>query len=134
MPEARLTFRRIGKDRSCWRGPRSLCLLHSDQLRGPARCTSPSEPECRARGPRGRAAVPRPLRHLAQLPPRRSSPASSDPRFLIPRLPPSSSRPLLGPASPGPEQHAGAVGTWSRSCGLPGAPGRSPEPYSCCSS
>ena len=26
-----------GKDRSCWRGPRSVCLLHSDQLRGPAR-------------------------------------------------------------------------------------------------
>ena len=102
-------------------------LLHSNQLRGPARCASPSEPECRASGPRGRAAVPRPLRHLARLPPRRSSPAPSDPRFLIPRLPPSSSRPLLGPASPGPERHAGAVGTWSRSCRLQGAPGRTPE-------
>ena len=116
------------------RGPRSVCLLHSDQLRGPASCASLSEPGCRARGPRGRSAVPRPLWHLAQLPPRRSSPAPSDPRFLIPRLPPSSSRPLLGPASPGPERHAGVVDTWSTSFGLPGAPGRSPEPPSCCSS
>ena len=73
MLEARLTFRRMGRTAPAGGGPgASVCstLTSSEGQRAERR-----QPGCRARGPRGSPAVPRPLRLLAQLLPRGSSPA-----------------------------------------------------------
>lgn len=136
--EARLTFRWMGKDRSCWRGPSSVCSTLTS-----------SEVESTTRASALRIAIwarvqgPRPLgKGSSSAPPSAPRTTSTsgelarapDPPLLAPRRPPPSSRPGPGRALRGPVRRAGAADTWSGSRGIPGSPGPSPQPHSCCSS
>lgn len=138
MAGARLTFRWMGKDRSCWRGPSSVCsTLTSSEVESTTRASALRIAiRARVQGPRSRGkgsnsappSAPRTTSSSGELV------RSAVPRFLVPTPPPRSSRQGPGRARGGPERRAGAVDTWSGSRGFPGAPGLSPQPHSCCSS
>lgn len=95
--------------------------------RGPARCAWPSGPGCRARGPWGRAAAPRPPRRLAPLPFLGSLSAPQIPRSWAPAPrphPPAAGR--VGPA----EGLCYALGRRTRGLDRAGSRGRSDRPPS----
>lgn len=138
MAGARLTFRWMGKDRSCWRGPSSVCsTLTSSEVESTTRASALRIAIwARVQGPRSRG------KGSNSAPPSAPRTTSSSGEFaraavrrlLVPTPPPRSSRPGPGRARGGPERRAGAVDTWSGSRGFPGATGPSPQPHSCCSS
>ena len=86
-----------GKDCSCWRGPRSVCLLHSDQLRGPARCASPA----RVQGSRPQG---KPSSSAPASAPRTTSTSGELACSLGPQTPDPPAPTLLFAPSPGPFQ------------------------------
>lgn len=137
--KARLTFRWMGKDRSCWRGASSVCsTLTSPEVESTTRASAqrialPARVQAGPR-PRGKGSS-----FLPPSAPRITSASgelacAQEPPFLEPLPPLSSSHPGPGRASGEPERQAGAVDTQSRSCEPSGAPGASPQPHSCCSS
>lgn len=127
-----------GKDRSGWRGPRSVCSrLTSSEVESTTRASALRIAiRARVQGSRPRGKGPSSAPHSA---PRTTSTSGElarnpDSSFLdpLPQLP--SSHPNPGSARSGPERRAGAADTWSGLRGFSGAPGRSPHPHSCYSS
>lgn len=126
MLEARLTFRWMGKDRSCWRGPSSVCsTLTSSEVESTTRASALRiAMRARVQGsrPRGKGSSSA----------SRSAPCTTstsgelahapDPPFLDPLPPPPSSRPSPGRAGSGAERLTGATDNSSGSRGLLGAP------------
>jgi hypothetical protein len=132
------TFRWMGKDRSCSRGPSSVCsTLTSSEVESTTRASALRIAiRARVQGPRSRGKGSSSAPPSA---PRTTSTSGELARalaalFLTPPSPPRSSHRGPGRALIGPERQAGAEGTWSGLRGLPGAPGQSPQPRSCCSS
>lgn len=131
MPEARLTFRRDGEGPLLRRGPgASVCsTLTSSEGRRLRVAT-----RARMQGPR-----PPGRQQFRSFGTSHSFHLGGVTCALGPQIPEPPAPALLflpspGPCQPGPERHAGVVGTWSRSCGPRGRPDGPPEPPSCCSS